>query len=306
VSDSSKRLGAVAVAEWQDDEPFFDVDFARARSQGKAQVGVAQPRRILSSSDLTSAHTCPSSSDAVVAAYENGMLVGGLRGSLSISVLAWFGFVPACGLIFVGLWCAYVIAQAGAGALEQPGLAIGLAIAGVIGFISGVSILSVLLRVLVFMPSDFPVLLNRRSKEVWVAVPKMPSFVRIFELSPVVFERHSWASLKSRTYRILEVTPGASSARWTYILTLVFGQEGDPRKVACEMNIGFKGWGDDFELLQLWEHIRRYMNDQGPALDQGEKFKTFSTGRLPKFPDEAMTALGRKLSDSEAWATPKA
>ncbi|AWT15224.1 hypothetical protein DM611_13555 [Stenotrophomonas maltophilia] len=72
------------------------------------------------------------------------------------------------------------------------------------------------------------------------------------------------------------------------------------------MNIGFKGWGDDFELLQLWEHIRRYMNDGGPALDQGEKFKTFSTGRLPKFPDEAMAALGRKLSESEAWAAPRA
>ncbi len=303
--DSAKRCGQVLVDEWEGDEPYFDADFARARSQGRAQVGVAQPRRILDSSDPTSAHTCPSSSDAVVAAYENGILVGGLRGSLSISVLAWFGFLPACGLIFVGLWCAYVIAQAGAGALDQPGLAIGLAIAGVIGFISGVSIFSVLLRVLVFMPSDFPVLLDRTSKDVWVVVPKMPSFVRIFELSPVAFERHSWSSLKPRTYRILEVTPGASSARWTYILTLVFGQEDDLRKVACETNIGFKGWGDDFELLQLWEHIRRYMNDEGPALSQGEEFKTFSTDRLPKFPDEAMAALGRKLSESEAWAGPR-
>jgi hypothetical protein len=301
VSTSFKRTGAVTIPEWEGEEPYFDVVFARARSQGGAQVGVAQPRRILDGSDLTGAHTCPSSSDAVVAAYENGILVGGLRGSLSISLLAWFGFLPACGLMFMGLWCAYVIVQAGAGVMDQPGLAIGLAIAGVIGFTSGVSIFSVLLRVLVFMPSDFPVLLNRKLKEVWVAVPAMPSFFRIFELSPVIFERHSWASLKPRTYRLLEVTPGASSARWTYILTLVFGQEDDPRKVACEMNIGFKGWGDDFELLQLWEHIRRYMNDAGPALDQGEKFKTFSTGRLPKFPDEAMAALGRKLSESEAW-----
>ena len=180
--DSAKRCGQVMVDVCEGDEPYFDVDFSRARSQGKAQVGVAQPRRILDSSDLTSAHTCPSSSGAVVAAYENGILVGGLRGSLSISVLAWFGFLPACGLIFVGLWCAYVIAQAGAGALDQPGLAIGLTSAGVIGLISGVSIFSVLLRVLVFMLSDFPVLLDRTSKDVWFVVPKMPSFVRIFEL----------------------------------------------------------------------------------------------------------------------------
>ncbi|MCU1022754.1 hypothetical protein [Stenotrophomonas maltophilia] len=300
-----KRYGDVLVEEWEGEEPFFDTDFAKKRTNGAGQVGVAQPRRILNSTDDVRVHSGPSSSEVVLAAYENGILISGLRGDASLSILAWFGFLPACGLMFMGLWCAYVIVQAGAGVMDQPGLAIGLAIAGVIGFTSGVSIFSVLLRVLVFMPSDFPVFLNRKLKEVWVAVPAMPSFFRIFELSPVIFERHSWASLKPRTYRLLEVTPGASSARWTYILTLVFGQEDDPRKVACEMNIGFKGWGDDFELLQLWEHIRRYMNDAGPALDQGEKFKTFSTGRLPKFPDEAMAALGRKLSESEAWAAPK-
>ncbi|MRI45292.1 hypothetical protein D5301_24165, partial [Stenotrophomonas sp. MH181796] len=85
----------------------------------------------------------------------------------------------------------------------------------------------------------------------------MPSFFRIFELHPVTFERHSWARLHPRVYRIFEFTPGMSSARWAYILTLVFGSEGDPAKVVSEVNIGFKGWGDDFELLQLWEHIRR-------------------------------------------------
>ena len=302
---SSKRYGEVVVPEWEGDEPYFDVDFARARSQGKAQVGVAQPRRIIEAADLNCVHTGPSSSDFVIAAYDGGIMVGGLRGSLGISVLAWFGLIPAFCLILIGGYCVYVLGRIGDSAWDNFGFTLGVVFAGLVSAAIGISSFSVLFRVLLLMPSDFPVIFNKSTREVWVAVPKMPSFVRIFELSPVAFERHSWSSLKPRTYRILEVTPGASSARWTYILTLVFGQEDDPRKVACETNIGFKGWGDDFELLQLWEHIRRYMNDEGPALSQGEEFKTFSTGRLPKFPDEAMAALGRKLSESEAWAGPR-
>ncbi len=305
MSAPSKRHGKVVVAEWEGDEPYFDTEFARARSRGKAQVGIAQPRRILGSTDSIRVHTGPSSSGSVIAAYENGIMVGGLRGDLGLSVLAWFGLLPAFCLILVSGYCMYVLGRIGGAALDNIGFTLGVVFAGLVSGVFGVSSFSVLLRALVFMPSDFPVIFNRCTQDVWVPVPKMPSFVRIFEISPVSFERHSWASLRPRTYRILEVTPGASSARWAYILTLVFGQEGEPRKVACEMNIGFKGWGDDFELLQLWEHIRLYMNDAGPALDEGEKFKTFSTGRLPTFPDEAMAALGRKLSEPEAWAASK-
>ncbi|WP_164161571.1 DUF6708 domain-containing protein [Stenotrophomonas maltophilia] len=306
MTSSTKRYGEVLIEEWEGEEPFFDADFAKKRTKGAAQVGVAQPRRILNSTDGVRVHSGPSSSDVVLAAYENGILISGLRGNASLSLLAWFGFLPALGIIAVALFCVSVLFRMGADAIFEPGIAISLLLISIAAFLFGIGAISFLFRVLVMMPSDFPVIFNRSTKDVWVAVPTLPSFVRIFELHPVRFERYSWAGLRPRTYRIFEVTPGVSSARWTYILTLVFGQNNDPRKVACEMNIGFKGWGDDFELLQLWEHIRRYMNDGGPALDQGEKFKTFSTGRLPKFPDEAMAALGRKLSESEAWAAPRA
>ncbi|WP_313053502.1 DUF6708 domain-containing protein [Stenotrophomonas cyclobalanopsidis] len=303
---STKRHGKVLIEEWEGEEPFFDADFAKKRTKGAGQVGVAQPRRILDSTDGVHVHSGPSSSDVVLAAYDNGILISGLRGSASLSLLAWFGFLPALGLVAASFYGASILLKGGWELLAQePGVAIGFSFGTLFAALFGVSGFSVLFRILVMMPSDFPVIFNRNTKDVWVTVPTMPSFFRIFEFQPVRFERHSWESLKPRTYRIFEVTPGISSARWAYILTLVFGQEDDPRKVACEINIGFKGWGDDFELLQLWGHIRRYMNDGGPALDQGEKFKTFSTGRLPKFPDEAMAALGRKLSESEAWPAPR-
>lgn len=291
----------MSIEEWGRDEPFFDAKLAKVRSKGRAQVGIAQPRRILSNADGAPVHTSPSSSDVILGVYENGVVVSGLRGASSLSALAWFGLIPSFCMILIGIYCAHLIIKLGEGFAQEPGLALGIGCAGLFGLFFGFSTFSVLFRGLVLMPSDFPVIFNRETKEVWVSVPKMPSFIRVFELHPVSFECHSWARLHPRIYRVLEFTPGMSSARWAYILTLVFGREGDPTKVVSEVNVGFKGWGDDFELLQLWEHIRRYMNDAGPALDQGEKFKTFSTGRLPKFPDEAMAALGRKLSESEAW-----
>ncbi len=305
MNSSAKRHGEILAEEWEGEELFFDAEFAKNRSKGQAQVGVAQPRRMLSSTDESPVHSGPSSSDVVLAAYENGVVISGLRGAASLSFLAWFGLLPAFCMILASFYCISILLKMGEGVIQEPGVAFAFLLAALFGFLFGLSTFSVLFRGMVLMPSDFPVIFNRKTRDVWVAIPKMPSFIRIFEVHPVKFERHSWASLRPRTYRIFEVTPGASSARWTYILTLVFGQEGDPRKVACEMNIGFKGWGDDFELLQLWEHIRRYMNDEGPVLSQGEEFKTFSTGRLPKFPDEAMAALGRKLSESEAWAGPR-
>ncbi len=300
-----KRYGDVLVEEWEGEEPFFDTDFAKKRTNGTGQVGVAQPRRILNSTGGDRVHSGPSSSDVVLAAYENGIMISGLRGSASLSLLAWFGFLPALGLVASSFFGASVLLKGGSEFLvHEPGVAISVAFGTSFGALFGISGFSVLFRILVLMPSDFPVIFNRETKDVWVTVPSMPSFIRIFEFHPVRFERHSWESLQPRTYRILEVTAGMSSARWTYILTMAFGREDDPTKVASEVNIGFKGWGDDFELLQLWEHIRQYMNDAGPALDPGEKFKTFSTGRLPKFPDEATAALGRKLSEAEAWAAP--
>lgn len=120
---------------------------------------------------------------------------------------------------------------------------------------------------------------------------------RIFEVPQASIECHSWSDLKPRIYRILEVTSGLSSARWTYFLTLVFGQADDPKKVAAELNVGFKGWGDDFELLQLWEHIRQFMNEGGPGLQADEELKTSGKRRLPVFPDAALQDAGRKLHE---------
>ncbi len=302
MTSSLKRNGSIEIEEWKGDEPFFDVDSARLRSKGKGQVGVFQPRRILGSSNGSSVHSSPSSAECVISAHENGIVVSSLRGSASPVLLAWFGFLPSIGLILVGCYVVYLLIRLGAGAVDDPAFTLVLLFAASVSFFVGACGFSLLFRVLILMPSDFPVVFNKRSGEVWVVVPKMPSFLRMFELHPVKFECYGWASLKPRVYRFLEVTQGVSSARWTYILTLVFGRESDPGQVACEMNIGFKGWGDDFELLRLWEHIRRYMNDDGPALSDGDKFKTFSTRRLPDFPDEVMAALGPALSEVEARA----
>jgi hypothetical protein len=109
-----KRYGDVLVEEWEGEEPFFDTDFAKKRTNGTGQVGVAQPRRILNSTGGDQVHSGPSSSDVVLAAYENGIMISGLRGSASLSLLAWFGFLPALGLVASSFFGASVLLK-GAG-----------------------------------------------------------------------------------------------------------------------------------------------------------------------------------------------
>lgn len=291
----SKREGSVIIPVWEGEEPYFDVQSARLRSKGGAQVGVVHPRRVIDDFAY-SVHTGPSSSDVVLGVYENAIMVSGLRGAVGMSILAWFGLISSFCLIALSVYGYSIAWHFGIqfASISIPTLLVSLACT-----LFGVSAFSVILRVLFLMPSDFPVVFNRKTKEVWVSIPKMPSFFNIFEVTPVRFELHSWDELKPRIYRTLEVTPGLSSARWINVLTLVFERKDAPKQVACEVNIGSRGWGDDFELLQLWEHIRLYMIDGRPGLDVGEKYKK-TGGRLPIFPREALESMGRSLSEDEA------
>lgn len=294
----SKRVGEVNIPVWEEEDPYFDVVSARLRSKGGAQVGVFKPRRVIDNANF-SVHSGPSSSDVVLGVYENAVMISGLRGAVGLFPLMLFGLISSLCLVALAIYGYSMVWSFGfqSAAISVPTLLISLGCN-----VFGVCAFSVIFRVMFLMPSDFPVVFNRKTREVWVSVPKMPSFRNIFEIAPVRFELHSWDDLKPRVYRIMEVTPGVSSARWIHALTLVFERKDAPRQVACEINIGSRGWGDDFEQLQLWEHIRLYMVEGRPGLDVGEKYKKIPKGKLPVFPPEALESMGRCLSEEEASA----
>lgn len=178
----TKRRGSVLATEWEAEEPFFDTSFAHARTKGGGQVGVADPKRVLDSESSQAVHTGPSSSDAVLAVYENAMIVGGLRGSIGIAGAAWVGLLPSIGLLGFALFGADLVLSKGLG---DPAMSFAIGMITLLSGFGGVISTSVFLRFLILMPSDFPVIFNRSTRKVWIAVPKMPSFVRIFGSSPI-------------------------------------------------------------------------------------------------------------------------
>jgi hypothetical protein len=81
-------------------------------------------------------------------------------------------------------------------------------------------------------------------------------------------------------------------ARDTYHLALLWGEEDNPRQFKNFAYIGYLGWWEDAMLWRLWEHIRRYMEEDGPPIQPGETLRTSGTGKLPKFPDHIIAAAG--------------
>jgi len=51
------------------------------------------------------------------------------------------------------------------------------------------------------------------------------------------------------------------------------------------------GWSDDYQV-SLWEHIRRYMEEDGPPLQPGDKLRKINLNKVPEFPPEVVAAAG--------------
>ncbi|KRE89690.1 hypothetical protein ASG87_02765 [Frateuria sp. Soil773] len=110
-----------------------------------------------------------------------------------------------------------------------------------------------------------------------------------------------WEATKVRSYKFIEA-PGGRVFRDMYLLRLLWEDPAQPHKLKYWMNIGYKGWWEDERLFRLWEHIRRYMEEDGPPIQPGETLRTTRYGKLPKFPAEVIAAAGGPAFSVEAVA----
>ncbi|MFT4247466.1 MAG: hypothetical protein QM581_05415 [Pseudomonas sp.] len=151
-----------------------------------------------------------------------------------------------------------------------------------------------------FLPKDQPVLFDKKSKTVTFSQIKFHPFWRFWEtsrfISPVTV---TWDSLQARSYKFRQAM--GSSMRDSYRLELWAPDPDHPKKLLVKEPIGYLGWYEDEMLWQLYEHIRRYMEEDGPAIQHGEKLRKPRKGRdLPPFPDSVLATLGGPaLSDEE-------
>lgn len=155
----------------------------------------------------------------------------------------------------------------------------------------------------VFMTvSDWPIVFNRKTRQVtYLPVVIMP--ILKFWTSPVLqWRTASWDEVKVRTYKHLE-TNGGKSFHDSYDMVLLWGGEGgDPHALRECVGIGYQGYFEDELIWILWEHIRRYMEEDGPAIPPGEELRPKTLGRPVVYPPEVIEAAGGPPLDAEAVA----
>ncbi|WP_230940252.1 DUF6708 domain-containing protein [Xanthomonas translucens] len=149
-----------------------------------------------------------------------------------------------------------------------------------------------LLKSSYLLPKDQPVLFNRKTRKVTFSRIRHSPFWK-FWIMPGFLEPQTvaWETVQARTYKFNQLM--GETMRDSYRLELWAPHPDDPKKLYARESIGYLGWYEDELLWRLYEHIRRYMEEDGPAIQPGETLRKRRTGRdLEPFNEEVMATVG--------------
>src|SRR5699024_10520368 len=96
-----------------------------------------------------------------------------------------------------------------------------------------------------------------------------------------------WDQVKVRTFRFL----GSGSGGMRCNMYLAWGEPDDPQRFADYTPLGPLDVGIDDALFTVWEFVRRYMEEDGPAIPPGEHLGEGYKYPSP-FPPEVIEAAG--------------
>ncbi|QBG99851.1 hypothetical protein [Xanthomonas oryzae] len=268
----------VLLPEWQGGEPQFDLP----PGQLKLMLS-ATPHRVAPVDKRQPVHECASSCESLVAVYPNAISIGSVLGSgtergdvgfggwmtLLISLaFFWFGIFGS-GLYDLGTWL-----------ICFP--------AGLFFLIGAIH----LLKASYLLPKDQSALFNRKTRQVTFSRIHHPPFWK-FWIMPGFLEPQTvaWETVQARTYKFNQLM--GETMRDSYRLELWAPHPDDPKKLYARESIGYLGWYEDELLWRLYEHIRRYMEEDGPPIQPGETLRKRRAGRdLEPFTAEVMATVG--------------
>ena len=133
----------------------------------------------------------------------------------------------------------------------------------------GVLILVWTARLELFCPIDEPIMFDRkRRKVVRLFRETRPGLKGLFQAWPLHAAEYDW-DLIDAEYHAATATTGATITRYHNLVLLVRKSAQDPT-VIDSFNVGSSAELGEQTVPAVWEHIRRYMEEQGPALQAGE------------------------------------
>lgn len=291
----------VLIPECSGPEPVFEID----AEQQKQLTG--HLHRVAPEDKRQPVHARAGTFDSLLGIYPNAIAVGGGAGTMDRTWGAWMGLIPSAGGA-VAMGCAALMTLEVA--TRRDYVRWGYVPFSVLFFLASILFLvcvAYFFRMIFFAPRDLPILFNRRTRLVTIARLRHLKFWKFWQTAAIKeFVTVPWEHLQARSYKVAQLT--GEAMRDTYTLQLLWGATTKPNgpdgriKLMGLASIGYLGWWEDEQLWQVYEHIRRYMEEGGPAIHAGENLRTSGVGKLPEFPADAIAAAGGPALDEAAVA----
>lgn len=121
-----------------------------------------------------------------------------------------------------------------------------------------------------------------------------PKFFKFWQFTDSGGITYPWDAVKVRSYKTIVSNAGKSFHESYYLVLFWEGQNESRQKVVKDcVPIGYFGYFEDERLFQVWEHIRRYMEEGGAPIQPGERLRKPVNKRKPmEFPPEVIAAAG--------------
>lgn len=274
----------VLVEVWNKPDPYFDIgDQFRLMPPGRFN-----PWRVGPDDKKSATHMLASTRDSLVTIFPNAIAVGSpvAKGK---SMAGWGGMMAA-GFGLVSMAYAIILAFTGT---PNPMMAI-------LAIIFGLFFLLCFIwsfRRLFMSVSDWPIVFNRKTRQVTYLPAFIMPFLKFWKSPPQEWHTVSWEEVKVRTYKHMETNAG-KSFHDSYNLFLLWG--GENHALNGYVSIGNEGYFEDETLWMLWEHIRRYMEEDGPAIPHGEELRPKTRGKPVIYPPDLIAAAGGPALSAEA------
>lgn len=290
---SQKQDDGILIPEWKRPEP--ELEFTREQRKRNLYAR-KNPLRVMPKDKSQPVHTVAGTNRSVLRVHPEGIEVGVSTGEGVAKYLGFGGGLLVSTAVFMIL---FPVIEGGADWFHVV-----MSVLYSLIFLMGM----VFIRRAFLSPSDHPVLFNRKTREVHVIPIKTLNFLKFWEKGePGELRSYRWDHVTARTYRRLDV-PGGTVARTETVMQMLCTTPENPNVVDLMVSLGFTGTWRDNTQVELWEHIRRYMEEGGPPLQPGDTLRKVNHDKLPEFPPDIVEAAGGPaLSEAELakWTQPQ-
>lgn len=282
--NQDKRTYDVSMEIWDKPEPYFVID-------GRVRLARYNPWRLGLDDKKQRIHVLASTRESLLAVFPDAIAIG------SSSALG--KFTTVWGALFVGVISSVCFLYAFYSSVTAFTPNYVSATETLIFGLFAVLFSWWSFRRLFMSVSDWPVVFNRKTRQVTYLPAVIMPFLKFWKSPISKWRTASWDELKVRTYKHLDANAGKSFHDSYDMLLLWGGEGGDPRALRECVGIGYQGYFEDELIWMLWEHIRRYMEEDGSPIQPGETLRPKNRGKPVIYPAELVAAAGGPALSTE-------